>query len=85
MPSRLIDFSSHRRQRSGFQWRNGPAEEIRPGDAVWIAPGEKHRHGAAATTEMTQIAIQEQIDGTRVDWLERSATGNTKPGDLTLN
>src|SRR5208337_1293230 len=26
----------------------GPVEEIRPGDVVWIPPGQKHWHGAAA-------------------------------------
>src|SRR5947209_15584599 len=26
----------------------GPTEEIRPGDVVWFAPGEKHWHGASA-------------------------------------
>ena len=41
----------------------GPIEEIRPGDVVWIAPGEKHWHGASPTTAMTHIAIQEQLDG----------------------
>lgn len=40
-----------------------PPRQIRPGDVVWIAPGEKHWHGAAATTAMTHIAIQEQLDG----------------------
>jgi quercetin dioxygenase-like cupin family protein len=49
----------------------GPIEEIRPGDVVWIPPGEKHWHGAAATTAMTHIAIQEQLDGKTVDWLEK--------------
>ena len=49
-------------------WRAG--EEIRPGDVVWIAPGERHWHGAAPTTAMTHIAIQEQLDGKAVDWLE---------------
>ena len=37
----------------------GPIEEIRPGDVVWILPGEKHWHGAAPTTAMTHIAIAE--------------------------
>jgi uncharacterized protein (DUF1810 family)/quercetin dioxygenase-like cupin family protein len=46
-----------------------PVEEIRPGDVVWIAPGEKHWHGAAPTTAMTHIAIQEKLDGRAVDWL----------------
>jgi quercetin dioxygenase-like cupin family protein len=48
----------------------GPIEEIRPGDVVWIPPGEKHWHGAAPTTTMTHIAIQEQLDGRVVEWLE---------------
>jgi quercetin dioxygenase-like cupin family protein len=49
----------------------GAIEEIRPGDVVWIPPGEKHWHGAAATTAMTHIAIQEQLDGRVVDWMEK--------------
>lgn len=48
----------------------GPIEEIRPGDVVVIAPGEKHWHGAAPTTAMTHIAIHEYLDGKAVDWLE---------------
>jgi quercetin dioxygenase-like cupin family protein len=48
----------------------GPLEEIRPGDVVWFPPGEKHWHGASPTTAMTHIAIQEQLDGKAVDWLE---------------
>ena len=49
----------------------GPIEEIRPGDVIWFAPGEKHWHGAAATTAMTHIAIQERLDGKTVDWMEK--------------
>ena len=49
----------------------GPVEEIRPGDVVWFPPGEKHWHGAAPTTAMTHIAIQEQLDGKMVEWLEK--------------
>jgi quercetin dioxygenase-like cupin family protein len=49
----------------------GAIEEIRPGDVVWIPPGEKHWHGAAPTTAMTHIAIQEQLDGRVVDWMEK--------------
>ncbi|BAS26309.1 (R)-mandelonitrile lyase [Limnochorda pilosa] len=48
----------------------GPIQEIRPGDVVWIPPGEKHWHGAAPTTAMTHIAIQEALDGKTADWLE---------------
>lgn len=49
----------------------GPVEEIRPGDVVWIAPGEKHWHGAAPTTAMSHIAIVEQIEGKSADWMEK--------------
>ncbi len=49
----------------------GPVEEIRPGDVVWIPPGEKHWHGASATTAMTHIAVQEQLDGKTAEWMEQ--------------
>jgi quercetin dioxygenase-like cupin family protein len=58
---------------SGCGWaqrEGGPIEEIRPGDVVWFRPGEKHWHGATATTAMTHIAIQEALDGKMVDWME---------------
>ena len=49
----------------------GPVEAIRPGDVVWIPPGEKHWHGASATTAMTHIAIQEQQEGKTADFMEQ--------------
>ena len=49
----------------------GPIEEIRPGNVVWAQPGEKHWHGAAPTTAMTHIAIQEQLNGKSVEWMEK--------------
>lgn len=49
----------------------GPIEEIRPGDVIWFAPGEKHWHGATPTTAVTHIAIQEALDGKAVEWLEK--------------
>jgi quercetin dioxygenase-like cupin family protein len=48
----------------------GRVEEIRAGDVVWFAPGEKHWHGAAPGAAMTHIAVQEQLDGKVVEWLE---------------
>jgi quercetin dioxygenase-like cupin family protein len=45
-------------------------ETILPGDVVWIAPGEKHWHGAGVSTAMTHIAIQEQHNGKAVEWAE---------------
>jgi quercetin dioxygenase-like cupin family protein len=53
------------------QREGGPTEEIHPGDVIWFPPGEKHWHGAAPTTAMTHIAIQEQLDGKTVDWMEK--------------
>jgi quercetin dioxygenase-like cupin family protein len=53
------------------QREGGPIEEIRPGDVGWLPPGEKHWHGAAATTAMSHIAIQEKLDGKNVDWMEK--------------
>jgi quercetin dioxygenase-like cupin family protein len=50
---------------------SGHAEEIHPGDVIWFPPGEKHWHGATATTAMSHIAIQEQLDGKTVDWMEK--------------
>ena len=49
----------------------GPVEEIRPGDVVWFPPGEKHWHGAAPTTALTHLAVQEQLDGKTVEWMEQ--------------
>ena len=53
------------------QREGGPIEEIRPGDVIRFAPGEKHWHGATATTSMTHIAIQEQLDGKAVNWMDK--------------
>lgn len=61
----IVTAGGGRAQRWG-----GPIEEIRPGDVVSFTPGEKHWHGASATTAMTHIAVQEALDGKPVDWLE---------------
>jgi quercetin dioxygenase-like cupin family protein len=62
----IVTIGCGRAQREG-----GPIEEIRPGDVVFFAPGEKHWHGAAPTTAMTHIAIQEALDGKAVEWMEK--------------
>jgi len=59
---------------AGLGWvqrEGGPVEEIRPGDVVWFPPGEKHWHGATPTTAMVHIAIQEKLNGSPVDWMEK--------------
>jgi quercetin dioxygenase-like cupin family protein len=48
----------------------GAVREIRAGDVVWFAPGEKHWHGAAPTTTMVHVAMQEAKDGNYVEWQE---------------
>jgi quercetin dioxygenase-like cupin family protein len=68
---------------SGLGWvqrEGGPVEEVRPGDVVWFSPGEKHWHGATATTAMTHIAIQERPDGKAVDWMEHVTDGQYRAG-----
>ena len=53
------------------QREGGSREDIRPGDVIYIEPGEKHWHGATATTAMSHIAIQEKLNGSPVDWMEQ--------------
>ncbi len=57
----------------GLGWvqrHGGPIEEIRQGDVVWFSPDEKHWHGATSTTPMTHIAVQEELDGKVVEWMQ---------------
>lgn len=57
----------------GLGWvqrEGGPVEEVRPGDVIWFEPNEKHWHGASVTNAMSHIAIQENLNGTVVDWME---------------
>lgn len=61
---------------SGVGWvqrEGGPVQEIRPGDVVWFPPGLKHWHGATPTNAMSHIAIQENLNGKVVDWMEKVA------------
>ncbi|MBO9097598.1 MULTISPECIES: cupin domain-containing protein [unclassified Rhizobium] len=62
----LVVSGSGRAQREG-----GPVEDLRPGDIVWFAPGEKHWHGASPTAAMTHIAIAEALEGKVVEWMEQ--------------
>jgi quercetin dioxygenase-like cupin family protein len=52
------------------QLKGQPAQEIRPGDSVWIEPGEVHWHGAAPGHTMVHLAIQDaDAEGVDVVWL----------------
>ncbi len=46
----------------------GPVERICAGDVANVAAGEKHWHGATATSAMTHVALSE---GDGVEWLEK--------------
>jgi quercetin dioxygenase-like cupin family protein len=61
------------------QW-GGVVEQVRPGDVIWTPPGVKHWHGAAPTTAMTHIAIQEQLDGKAVEWMEQVSDEQYRAG-----
>ena len=61
------------------QW-DGPIQEIKQGDIVWIPAGVKHWHGATATTGMTHIAIAETLDGKVVEWMEKVSDEQYHPG-----
>ena len=62
----IVTAGLGRAQREG-----GAVEDIRPGDIIWFAPGEKHGHGASPETGMTHIAINKMLDGKAVDWMEQ--------------
>ncbi len=52
------------------QREGGPIETIRPGDTIFFEPNEKHWHGASPEVAMTHIALQEELDGSAVTWME---------------
>ena len=62
------------------QREGGPIEEMRPGDIIWVAPGEKHWHGASPKSAMSHIAIAEAKDGKSVDWLQHVTDAEYQPG-----
>ncbi len=64
---------------------DGPVRAINPGDIVWIAPGEKHWHGAGPATGMSHIAIHEVLEGNYATWMEQVSdeqyAAASKPAD----
>ena len=70
----IVTAGVGRAQRAG-----GPVEEIRPGDVVWFAPGERHWHGASPRTGMTHIAIQEATNGKVVEWMDHVSDDQYDP------
>jgi len=53
------------------QLSGGAIEEMKPGDTVYIAPGEKHWHGASPDRLMVHLAIQPVEAGVDAIWLEQ--------------
>ncbi len=74
----IVTAGSGRVQKEG-----GPIEHVQPGDVVWFEPNEKHWHGASPTTAMTHIAIQENLDGNVVEWLEKVSDSDYNPPQVT--
>jgi len=67
---------------SGLAQRwGGRIEKITPGDVISFSAGEKHWHGAGATTAMTHIAVQEQLDGKTADWMEQVTDDQYRAAD----
>jgi quercetin dioxygenase-like cupin family protein len=58
----IVTAGAGRAQRWG-----GPIEEIRPGDVVWFAPGEKHWHGAVPGDRGVHLAVNVNLT---TEWLE---------------
>ncbi len=58
------------------QIEGGPVREIKAGDVVYFEPNEKHWHGAGPTTSMSHIAMQEELDGKFVTWMEKVTDGD---------
>ncbi|MFT3674398.1 MAG: cupin domain-containing protein [Chitinophagaceae bacterium] len=58
---------------SGLGWvqkEGGAIQEIHPGDVIYFEPGERHWHGASPDKAMSHIAIQEEVNGSVVTWME---------------
>ena len=51
--------------------RNAQPKIVNAGDTVWIPPNEEHWHGATPTNSMSHIALQEAMNGTVANWLEK--------------
>lgn len=52
------------------QNEGGSVENLRAGDAVWFAPGERHWHGAADDSPFSYISIQPRENSSAVEWLD---------------
>ncbi len=71
---------------SGYiQFWGGPIQRIAVGDVVWIPAGQKHWHGASATAAMTHLAIQEEVDGKTVNWMEKVTSAQYGIADSKTN
>jgi quercetin dioxygenase-like cupin family protein len=54
-------------------------KSVSVGDIVLFPAGEKHWHGATASTTMSHIAIAEKLDGKAVDWMEKVTDQQYQP------
>lgn len=66
-----------------FQTEGELIVALRPGDTIWIPPGEKHWHGAAPNSAMVHLAMQEAEDGVHVSWMEPVEEGDYRATPTT--
>jgi 4-carboxymuconolactone decarboxylase len=52
------------------QMDGGPVQEVKAGDVVRIPAHVRHWHGASPDSSMTHVAIQDNLNGNAVDWME---------------
>ena len=74
LPIKRLNFLTSHHENKAIGWvqrEGGPIEEIHPGDVVWFEPNEKHWHGASPNKAMSHMAIQEELDGAVVTWMEK--------------
>ena len=57
----------------GVVQREGPIEEIRPDDLVFVELGERHWDRTSPTTAGMHVVIQGRFDGTVADWHRRGS------------
>lgn len=53
-----------------YQEWGKPAQRLKAGDSVYIAPGVKHWHGATAKSWFAHVALNVPVEGSRAEWLE---------------
>lgn len=68
---------------SGVGWAQGEGGEvieIRAGDRIWCPPGQRHWEGATPDQAMTYVAIQEETDGSTIEFGDKVTDDEYRKG-----